>query len=290
MASELGDRFAFSTHAAARRNFQPEHVEPRWPRDRVADIRHIRLEIALDFERRSISGVVTHRLAAIVDGLERLEFDQSELSISAVRVGGVETDFSIIDDKISVPLPAPLRAGEEIEVAIAYAARPRRGLYFVGPNDAYPGKPVQAWTQGEDEDSRFWFPCYDYPNDKASSEVIAAVPENFFAVSNGELIEVRADAVRGVKTYHWRQDIPHSAYLITLACGEFAEIAEKAGNTPVLYYVQPGREDDARRAFGKTPRMIEFYERRIGAPYPYARYAQVAVSDFIFGGMENTSA
>ena len=67
-------------------------------------------------------------------------------------------------------------------------------------------------------------------------------------------------------------------------------IEERAGDTPVTYYVAPGREDDARRAFGNTPKMIQFFERAIGVPYPYAKYAQVAVSDFIFGGMENTSA
>src|SRR5262249_56126382 len=91
-------------------------------------------------------------------------------------------------------------------------------------------------------------------------------------------------------TFRWRHDVPHSTYLITLAAGEFVTIEDRAGKTPVLYYVHPGREDDARRAFGNTPRMIQFFERIIGVPYPYSKYAQVAVSDFIFGGMENTSA
>ncbi|HWO94648.1 MAG TPA: M1 family aminopeptidase, partial [Dehalococcoidia bacterium] len=67
-------------------------------------------------------------------------------------------------------------------------------------------------------------------------------------------------------------------------------VADSLDGLPVPYYVEPGREDDARRAFGRTPEMIRFFQERIGVPYPYEKYAQVAVADFIFGGMENTSA
>ena len=91
-------------------------------------------------------------------------------------------------------MPRALGAGEEIEIAIDYAGQPRRGLYFVGPDDAYPNKPRQAWTQGEDEDSRYWFPCYDYPNNRTTSEVIATVPEKFTAVSNGALVGTSSNA------------------------------------------------------------------------------------------------
>ncbi len=290
MALELGDHDAFASFARGRRAFQPEHVEPKWPRDRVADIKHVRLEVALDFERKEIAGTASHRLAAITDGITTLEFDAAEMTVTRMRAGSKPASFDLDDGKLFVTLPAPLKAGEEVEVAIDYHARPRRGLYFVGPDEGYPNKPVQAWTQGEDEDSRFWFPCYDYPNDRTTSEVIATVPENFTAISNGALIATRADVAKRTRTFHWRHDVPHSVYLMTLAAGEFAVIEDKAGEVPVQYYCQPGREDDARRAFGNTPRMIEFFARRIGVPYPYAKYAQVAVNDFIFGGMENTSA
>jgi aminopeptidase N len=291
VATELGDRHAFSARLAReRRPFQPEHVEPQYPRDRRADTRHIRLEVVLDFEHKRITGTATHRLAAIVDGVSALEFDAAELRVSAVRAGAEPATFETADSKLRVALPHALAAGQEIEIAIDYAAEPRRGLYFVGPDDAYPRKPVEAWTQGEDEDSRYWFPCYDYPNDRITSEVIATVPEKFTAISNGALVAETRDPARATRTFHWRHEVPHSSYLITLAAGEFAAVEERAGNVPVIYYVHPGREDDARRAFGNTPRMIQFFERRIGVPYPYAKYAQVAVTDFIFGGMENTSA
>ncbi|HEY2486682.1 MAG TPA: M1 family aminopeptidase [Candidatus Binataceae bacterium] len=291
VAEQLGDRDAFAGHlVAGRRPFQPSDVEPQWPRDRAVDILHIKLDVALDFERKRIAGTATHRLTAIVDELKTLEFDATELEIGSVRVGRESASFQSQDGKVQVTLPRALKAGAEVEVAIEYSGAPRRGLYFVGPDSAYPDKPVEAWTQGEDEDSRYWFPCYDYPNDRATSEVIATVPDHFTAISNGALLCNRHNPAARTRTFHWRHDVPHSTYLITLAAGEFVAIEDRAGNTPVLYYVHPGREDDARRAFGNTPRMIQFFERIIGVPYPYSKYAQVAVSDFIFGGMENTSA
>ncbi|HEY9157419.1 DUF3458 domain-containing protein [Candidatus Binatus sp.] len=291
LAMELGDRDAFSVaFARGRRAFQPDHVEAKWARDRAANINHIKLEVALDFDAKKITGTATHRLSAIAGPLERLEFDAAELAINAVRAGGEPATFETADGKLRIALPRALGAGEEIEIAIDYAGQPRRGLYFVGPDPEYPNKPRQAWTQGEDEDSRYWFPCYDYPNNRTTSEVVATVPEQFTAISNGALVGTSFDATAKTRTFHWRHEVPHSAYLITLAAGEFTMIEERAGSVPVTYYVAPGREDDARRAFGNTPKMIQFFERVIGVAYPYAKYAQVAVSDFIFGGMENTSA
>ena len=252
--SALLDRCAFSAHLAGeRRPFQPDYVEPKWPRDRVVDIKHIRLDVTLDFKERRISGTATHRLAAILDGLTQLEFDGAEMEIAAVRAGAKDVAFDHSDEKLRVTPEKPLAAGEEIEVAIDYSARPRRGLYFVGPDDAYPNKPPEAWTQGEDEDSRYWFPCYDYPNNRTTSEVIATVPEKFTVISNGALIATSANPTAKTRTFHWRHDVPHSAYLITLAAGEFTMIEERAGETPVTYYVHPGREDDARRASSSRP-------------------------------------
>jgi len=291
MAAELGDAHAFCSRYGGRRAFQPAYVEPKWSRDRAVQVSHIQLRLALDFKTQSLAATATHTIEVLAEELSWIEFDQVDLSFSEVRIDGSAVPFESRDGKLRVILARPLAVGARAEIAIDYCTtRPRRGLYFVAPDEGYPDKPREAWTQGEDEDSRFWFPCYDYPNNKASSEVIVTVPRDFFALSNGALVEITDDPTAGLKTYHWRQELPHSAYLIMLAVGEFVEIAERHGQLPVLYYVHPGREADARGAFGNTPRMIDFFERRIGVPYPYAKYAQVAVSDFIFGGMENISA
>jgi aminopeptidase N len=273
-----------------RRPFARPGTARRYARDRVAEIRHIRLDLSFDLAAKKVMGRCTTLLAPINDGVDRIEFDAVELTVHRVLAGDVPLATSYDGRKLAVTLDRLLGSGDEIAVTIDYEAQPRRGMFFIGPDAAYPDKPQEIWTQGEDEDSRYWFPCYDYPNNKATSEIVATVPAGFVAISNGRLVEVREDSLTATKTYHWRQDIPHSAYLVTLAVGQYVEIADVYDGIPVLYYVHPGREDDARRAFGNTPRMLAFFSDKIGVRYPYDKYAQVAVNDFIFGGMENTSA
>ena len=156
----------------------------------------------------------------------------------------------------------------------AYSAdNPQRGLYFVGPEDFYPDKPVQVWTQGEDEDSRFWFPCFDYPGQLATSEIWVRVPQPLIAIANGELLAT--ETVDNQTIYHWLQRQVHPTYLMTLAVGNFAELTDFWQGVPVNYYVEKGREADGWRSMGKTPQMIAFFSEKYGYPYPYPKYAQV---------------
>jgi aminopeptidase N len=190
--------------------------------------------------------------------------------------------------RLRVELGKPLASGAELVIAVTYRGAPRRGLYFVGPDEGYPQKPLQAWTQGQDEDSRYWFPCIDTPNEKATSELVVSVPPSLFALSNGTLVSDRVDG--GKRTLHWRLDVPHSCYLITLAVGDFAAIETRWRDVPVVYYVERGREAAAQRTLARTPEMLDLFSKLFGVAYPYPRYSQVFVADFIFGGMENTSA
>ncbi|MBI2887197.1 MAG: HEAT repeat domain-containing protein [Chloroflexi bacterium] len=264
--------------------------KPHYAPDKAAEVRHIKLALALDIPNKSINGACSTTLAPINDGLATVEFDAVELDIQSVTLeGGGALPFEVSADKLRVALAQPRPAGQPFTLVVRYSATPRRGLYFVGPDAAYPDKPAQVWSQGQDEDSRHWFPCHDFPNQKATSEMIVTVPEQLYALSNGVLVESRPGAA-GTRTFHWRQEVPHSCYLITLAVGDFAEIQESADGVPVLYYVQRGREEEARRALGNTPDMIRFFSQKLGVPYPYNKYAQVFVADFIFGGMENTTA
>lgn len=272
------------------RSFALPGDRPRYARDRLVDVRHVRLEVTLDFERRAVTGAATHTCAPINDGLTRVEFDAVDMTIRAVRLAsGAELSFTYGDGKLSVTLDRPYAAGEELAVRIEYEAVPRRGLYFIGPDEAYPQKPRQCWSQGQDEDSRHWFPCFDYPNERHSSELLATVPSTMIVVGNGELVSVHDDPAHGTRTYHWYQEVPHVAYLTSIVAGEFAHWSERAAGVPLLYYVPPDRLEDGKRALGRTAAMMEFFSKRVAA-YPYPKYAQSVVADFIFGGMENISA
>ena len=282
-------RSLLTTENGGRRPFPLPGDSAHYGRDRLADVRHIRLEIGFDLDARAIAGIVHHTLAPINAGLTAIDFDAAELEIASVNMGGVPLAHRLSGDSLHIDFGRALTAGEEVTLSIAYTGHPRRGFYFNLPDDGYPNRPRQIWTQSQDEDARHWLPCYDFPNQKATTEVIATVPAGWFALSNG-VLEARRENTDGTLVYHWRQTVPHVTYLMTLVAGDYVEVPDRLESVPVPYYVPPGQESDARRAFGRTPEMIRFFGEKIGVPYPYEKYAQIVVTDFIFGGMENTTA
>ncbi len=261
---------------------------PHYAPDRTFDTEHVRLELALDFTRKTLKGSCFVRLSAIAEGTTEMAFDAVDFKDLKVTAKGRPLKFEYTGRKIIVHWPLPIKRGAKVELKLSYrVTAPKQGLHFVGPDRHYPDKPRQAWTQGEDEYNRYWFPCHDAPQERATTEMIITVPERFTAVSNGALLGVKR---RGkTRTFHWKHNLPHPPYLVSLAVGEFTEIKDHWKQVPVLYYCPPGREDDAKRAFGKTPQMMDFYSKKLGVPYAYAKYSQVAAMDFIYGGMENTS-
>ncbi|HEY8739726.1 MAG TPA: M1 family aminopeptidase [Candidatus Dormibacteraeota bacterium] len=262
--------------------------KPRYPPDRVADIRHIRLELQVDPERRSLKGVATHRLAPIAQPLKRLPLNLEELTVDAVTMAGRDLDFSHQDGVIDIRFKPAVPVDREVEVSIRYHGSPRTGLNFTGPDRDYPDRPFQAWTQGQDEYARFWFPNHDFPNQRQTTEVIVDAPAQYETVSNGRLLSVRKQGRH--RRWHWLQEIPHVSYLVTLVVGTFERWEEEVDGIPLQYYVPPGRVDDGHRAFDETPAMMRVLSDLAGTPYPYNKYASVVVQDFTWGGMENTSA
>ncbi len=259
--------------------------------DKLVDVLHTRLDLTVDPAKRSVSGVATHTVRPIQDGLDRLVLDCVELTVDGVADGsGRPLRFDHDGEKLAIHFDNPVSREEALDVAVAYHGSPRLGLYFTGPTEACPGKAGQVWSQGQDEDSRYWFPCFDYPNEKATSETLVTVPENWTVVGNGRLLEVVPHGKDGTRTWHHRESTPHVSYLLSIACGEFAKIEEVWRDIPVQYFVKPGFEAHARRAFGRTPDMLSFFSDYFGCDYPYEKYSQVVVEDFIFGGMENISA
>ncbi|MBV8067471.1 MAG: M1 family metallopeptidase, partial [Candidatus Eremiobacteraeota bacterium] len=271
-------------------------ARPHYGPDRIVTVNEITLELTPDFETESLQGVCTMTVRALDEPVKRLSLDAVDLRVSRVeRVESSqarELSFTRRDEKLDVEFEPPIAAGKEAKFSVHYrVSKPRHGLFFVKPTAAHPEKVAHAWTQSQDEYARYWFPCLDYPHEKQRTLTTIFVPKGTFALANGELVE-RRDS-NGTTIFRYRQEVPHSTYLMTLVAGPFVEVSQgKAGRkgTPVFYYVLPGREADGERSFGNTPKMIECFEDRLGTPYPYARYSQIAVSDFIFGGMENTAA
>jgi aminopeptidase N len=259
-------------------------------RSREFHAMHYRLDLTFDHRSKKVSGNVSIRLTPLSGPLDSVLLDAVNLEIRSVRLDGGRTlEFHERSTTLSIRLDRTYALGETLAVSIDYACSPTKGLYFIYA-DSGGGRHDQIWSQGEDMDNRFWFPCYDYPNDKATSEVIGTVQGDWTLLSNGRLVSELYDRKKNTRTFHWVESKPHSTYLIMVAAGRYAIIRGKYRNIPLAFYMYPRDTAKAWESFGRTPAMIRFFETKTGVPYPWEKFDQIIIDDFMWGGMENTTA
>jgi len=256
-------------------------------RSRSYDALHYLINLKLDLDRKSFEGATTVTLSSFRDGLEACVLDAEEFTVtSVVDDYGTPLKFEQSDRGLKVVLLRPAKFGEIVTFTCEYNGRdPRQGLRFV---DETPDNPHLVWSDSWPDNVHHWFPCFDYPNDKATSEIVATVKAGLKVAANGRLVGVAEDKAAGTTTYHWSQDLPHSTYLIFLAAAPYVVVRDSYGNLPVNYWVYPGDEAKVRPTYGKTPAMIAFFNRIFGYDYPWQKYDQVSVP--LGGGAESTSA
>lgn len=259
-------------------------------RERQADILHYDIRIVPDHPAVSVRGDVRIRAASLRDTLRSVRLNAVAMRIDSVFMNGSVTDFRYDSLTLDVRFNKPVGYGDSIALRIVYACTPRKGMYFIRPDASFPDDPWQIWTQGQGEDNRHWLPCYDFPNDKATSELRATVDSGQLTLSNGRLLS-RAPHPDGSVTWHWLQDKPHSSYLIMFAAGKYGVVSDSARGIPVhSYHYATDRAEDVTRTYASTPAMLEFFSDFIDVPYPWDKYAQIPVAHYLYGGMENTSA
>jgi aminopeptidase N len=280
-------------------------------------ISEMRLSVEPDFSSKTISCDQELGIVAVQD-IHKIVLDIAELQIKSVFFitcaystisnnnntppNKKRLDFHSYYDKLHIDLGRLITEGTAFHINIIYSAKPRKGFYFVEPDEHYPKKNLQAWTQGETIESKYWFPCIDHPMVKFKSEVSVAVPMNFIAISNGILqaIKVQKQRLNEVdgnsnktnkkRVFTWIESNPHPAYLTSVVIGKFAEMRKMYNkDIKLLYYVPQDKKNDAARSFEHTADMIKFFEQYFGIKYPYSKYSQVTVEDFMYGGMENSS-
>ncbi|MCE2692867.1 MAG: M1 family metallopeptidase [Verrucomicrobiaceae bacterium] len=261
----------------------------KYARDRRVDVLHLKLDVTPDFVKRTVSGTATMRFKPIALPLAKLELDAVDLNIAEVKAEGAKVaEHEVTNEKLIVTFASAIAPDAEVTLAVKYSAQPEHGLYFRTPEMGYKAGDTQVWSQGEAELHRFWFPSYDYPNERFTSEVVCHVPKGMQVVSNGTLQSEQPGAA-GLVTFHWLQNQPHVNYLIALAAGHFHKLEDKAGKLPLAMLVPPSHAAQAANAFSDTRKIIEFYQQEIGVPFAWDKYWQVYCLDFLAGGMENTS-
>lgn len=258
---------------------------------RDVDILHYRIEVDFDLKRKMVNGNTAITCTPLRSSVDSVVLHAVNMQVQKVTLrGGRELRFGNSDSTLTVYFDRPYTFSDTVTFSVVYSCIPSKGLYFKEPDSTNPLRRQQIWTQGEDMDNRHWFPAWDFPNDWATSEVIATVQDTWTLLSNGKLVSVKHDKARKTKTFHWRQSKPHVAYLVMLAAGEYTIVSEKNTTIPIDYYLYPDRVEDGKRSLAATPAAMRFFEKKIGFPYPWEKYAQIYIEDFMWGGMENTGA
>lgn len=279
---------------------------------RSSDILHTRLDVSFDWTKSYLNGTATIDLKQYFYPSNMLYLNARGMDIKKIEVFELANNksnlvsgsaFKYENDSIKIDLGRVFTAKENYRVIIQYVSKPDelkeggsnaissdKGLYFINPTGKSQHKMPQIWTQGETQSSSAWFPTIDSPNEKMTQEIYMTVDDKYVTLSNGLLINSKKNP-DGTRTDYWKMDLPHSPYLAMMAVGQFKKVVDEPWNgKEISYYVEKEYEPHAKGIFGDTKEMIEFYSNRLGVPYPWQKYAQIAVRDYVSGAMENTSA
>ena len=275
--------------------YQPE-------REKINNLVHTKLKVDFDFNKSQLNGEAWVTLAPHFYATDKVVLDAKSFDIHEVKINVQNADFNYTDNQLTIQLDRTYKKGEAYTVYIKYTAKPEevvqkgstaiqdaKGLYFIDPLDEDPEKPTQIWTQGETESSSCWFPTIDSPNQKTTQEIYMTVPDKFLTLSNGLLINKTQNS-DGTRTDYWKMDQKHAPYLVFMGVGEFSEVKDSWNSLEVNYYVESDYESVAKDIFGNTPEMMTFFSTLTGVPYPWDKYSQIVVRDYVSGAMENTTA
>ncbi len=285
----------------------PTHYQPAITMQH--DLVHTKLSVSFDWDKELLFGQATLTLKPHFYTTKTLTLDAKRLDIKKVALLGASGTnkalaYTYNKDslKLIITLDREYTHDEKYTITIDYIANPKdliarddrfnydnKGLYFIKPDSFNLSKPYQIWTQGETYGASCWYPTLDAPNQKTTEEVYVTVDNKFSTLSNGRLISSTPNP-NGTRTDYWKQDIPHAPYLFVIAVGEYFIYKDKWRDKEVNYYVEPKYGQYAENIFGHTPEMMTFFSQLLGYDFPWDKYSQAVVRDFVAGAMENTSA
>ena len=274
----------------------------------LTDLVHTKLEVSFNWNESQLNGKATITAKPHFYESDELVLDAKGMDILKVQMNGADLNYTYNDAlKLNIDLGRVYKSSEQYTISIEYVSKPDelemggssaitgdKGLYFINPKGEEKNKMPQIWTQGETQANSVWFPTIDSPNAKTTQEIYITVEDKYVTLSNGDLVYSKKNK-DGTRTDYWKQDLPHAPYLFMMAIGEYSIVKDSytkkdGSKIEVNYYVEPEHKEDARGIFGETPNMIGYFSELLDLEYPWDKYNQVVVRDYVSGAMENTGA
>jgi aminopeptidase N len=270
-------------------------------REKINDLVHTKLKVDFNFSNKTMNGEAWITAKPHFYNTNKVTLDANSMLIHKITLNNIDVPYNYNEYELIIDLPKTYKKDEEFTIYIKYTARPEKvkdkgsqaitdakGLYFINADGIDKNKPTQIWTQGETQANSAWFPTIDAPNQKTSQEIYITVPDKYKTLSNGELVSQTKNGNN--RTDYWKFYKKHAPYLAFMGVGEFEIIKDSYKNIPVNYYVEKEYAPYAKDIFGLTPEMIGFFANKLGVDYPWTKYSQIVVRDYVSGAMENTTA
>ncbi|MBN3583866.1 M1 family metallopeptidase [Algoriphagus aestuarii] len=272
---------------------------------REIDLIHTDLELSFDFENQAVLGKVVLTMKPYFAAKKSVVLDAQDFEVGKMYVvyqgDSSSVGYSYDGQQLTIPLPREMTRKDTFHLAFSYKAFPEmnsgngstaitdtKGLYFIDPSGEDPNKPTMIWTQGETQHNSKWFPTIDHPNERMTQLFKLTVPDSMISIGNGELVD-QVDLGNGSHVDYWEMKKPHAPYLAAFAMGDFGKVETSWRGIPVRYFVEKGYEKGAEIVFKNTPEMMGYFSEILGVDYPWPKYDQVVVKDFVSGAMENTT-
>ncbi len=248
-----------------------------------AIVKHLDLDIKVDFDTQTISGKACWTIDNIAKGTEII-FDENTLNITKVTLGNDEKEAQYkLGDSVEFH-GKPLRITIEpntTKVNIYYnTTKDGVALQWLKPEQTADKKKPFVFSQGQSIWSRTWIPCQDSPGVRFTYNAKVSVPKDLMALMSAVNPQQKNDT--GVYTFKQGKPIP--SYLMAIAVGdvEFKSIDNRTG-----VYAEHSQIDKAKWEFAKLGNMVNAAEKLFG-PYRWGRYDVIVLPpSFPFGGMEN---
>jgi len=247
---------------------------------RYVDFKTARGDIRPDYVNRTVSGSATYDFD-VLKKIDTIRLDAHNMTFSDVKINGKPVKFATSGTQLK--LFSGYKKGSN-KLEFSYSATPRQTLYFVTD-----GTDHQIWSQGQGKYTSHWFPSFDDVNEKVIFGMSVTYDKTYHVISNG-ILQSRSDQGNATKwTYQMKH--PMSSYLLMLAIGKFEkrEVTAASG-VPQHLYIETEDASKFDPTYRYSREIFDYLEKEIQVAYPWGIYRQIPVRDFLYGGMENTTA
>jgi aminopeptidase N len=244
------------------------------------DFKKLNAQLSLDTNYKKVNGKITYEFNVLTQ-IDTIKIDAQKMDFSLVKINKKEVNFKNSGKQLL--LFEGFKKGKNI-LSFEYEAKPKQALYFIGERDN-----LQIWTQGQGKYTSHWLPSFDDVNEKVIFNLKISFDKNYEVISNGILKE--KDEVNNILNWNYTMKKPMSSYLAMLAIGNFSkQLLETNSGIQLELYLDKKDTNKFEFTYQYSKQIFDFLEKEIGVKYPWDKYHQVPVRDFIYAGMENTAA